>query len=280
MDTVAIAGVGLLGGSLAMALRRAGFEGTILGASRTPKALPTEFTRSVTLEEAAPVSDVLVLCAPVLAVISDLERLDAMVRPGTLITDVGSTKRRIMEAARAHIRKAVFLGGHPMAGKQVGGVENAAVDLFDERTWFLVRTVDPDPPAAREFVEWIARIGAVPHYIDEIAHDRSVAFTSHLPQLMSTALAATLAASLGSDDARARSGKGLRDMLRLAQSDFGMWRDILETNADFIGEALMSFSSFVQRFKDFPLHRLRGELDGAEDVFSQATEFTAKFNKG
>lgn len=230
MNTVAIAGVGLLGGSLAMDLRRCGFTGRILGVSRTPREYPAAFTGGATFEQAAAESDVIVLCSPVQSIIADLERVDAFVRPGTLITDVGSTKSEIMAAARTHVRRGIFLGGHPMAGKQTGGIENACEGLYGGKTWFLIRTVTPDAPVVSEFVSWIERIGSRPLWIEAAEHDRSVAMTSHLPQLVSTALGAALARSIEPEAARQRCGQGLPDMLRLAESDWALWRDILVSN--------------------------------------------------
>lgn len=230
METVAIVGVGLLGGSLAMDLRRCGFAGRIFGVSRSPREYPPAFSGGMNFEQAAAESDVIVLCSPVQSIIADIERADALVRPGTLITDVGSTKTEIMSAARSHVERGVFLGGHPMAGKQVSGLEHACEGLYTGKTWFFVRTLDPDPPVVREFVDWVSRIGARPLWIGADEHDRSVAMTSHLPQLVSTALGAALARSIDPETARQRCGQGLPDMLRLAESDWALWRDILASN--------------------------------------------------
>lgn len=247
MNTVAIAGVGLLGGSLAMDLRRGGFAGRILGVSRSPREYPGAFTGGATFEQAAAESDVIVLCSPVQSIIADIERADSLVRPGTLITDVGSTKSEIVAAARAHVKRGVFLGGHPMAGKQVSGLEHACEGLYAGKAWFLVRTVDPDPPIVGQFVEWVARIGARPLWIGAEEHDRSVAMTSHLPQLVSTALGFALARAVDPETARQRCGQGLPDMLRLAESDWVLWRDILASNR---AEILRMVGDYLTAFRD------------------------------
>jgi prephenate dehydrogenase len=273
LNTVAIVGVGLLGRSLALALRRARFKGTIIGVSRTPRQLGPEFNLAATLEQAAPVADVVVLCAPVLAIIADIKRLGTMVRPGTLVTDVGSTKRAILDTAHEHLHGAVFLGGHPMAGKQVGGMEHAEAGLYSGKTWFLVRSVEPDPPVVAEFVSWIKRIRAKPMFIGAEDHDRSVALTSHLAQVLSTSLAATVADSDLADKARDRSGPGLRDMLRLAESGYDMWHDILATNGDLVAEAVGRFAATLDQFAQ------PGQYSRCGHLFDRASAFAREIRK-
>ncbi len=271
METVAIVGVGLLGGSLAMDLRRCGYAGRILGVSRSPREYPAAFSSGAVFERAAAESDVIVLCSPVQSIIADIERVDALVRPGTLITDVGSTKSAIMSAARTHVKRGVFLGGHPMAGKHVSGLEHACEGLYSGKAWFFVRTIEPDPPVVREFVEWVGRIGARPLWIGEEEHDRSVAMTSHLPQLVSTALGAALARSVDPGVARQRCGQGLPDMLRLAESDWALWRDILTSNRleirRMVGEYLAALGEIEGMLSD------AASVEEIREAFERSQEF-------
>lgn len=228
MRRVAIVGVGLIGGSFALALRRSGFEGDIWGVSSAAtleKAVERRIIdRGLTLEAAAS-ADLVFLATPISVILGSLPQLQQWAGPATLITDAGSTKRQIVERARG-LR---FLGGHPMAGKETSGLEQADPDLFDGRPWIL--TPDgPLPDRAGQLVDLLTRIGARVHWMSPSEHDRWVAACSHLPQLTSTALA--LAISSFQDARSVPAGPGLRDMLRLAESPWGLWRDILATNAD------------------------------------------------
>lgn len=264
MRVVAIVGVGLIGGSFALALRKAGFSGRILGVS-SPATVAEALRLGVIdhaapLEEAAASSDLIFLAQPILRILETLRRLDNFIRPDALVTDAGSTKAEIVRCARRHLAHARFLGGHPMAGKESRGVAQAEAGLFEGRTWVLT----PQEPSelesgpGAELVDWIRRIGARPLVLDAELHDRVVAFTSHLPQLVSTALAATLAGQshLGSLDQVA--GPGLRDTTRLALSPFEIWRDILATNREPVRQALAAFAETLEAIRN----KLDGDLAG------------------
>jgi prephenate dehydrogenase len=264
MQVVAIVGVGLIGGSFALALRQAGFSGRIIGVS-SPATVAEALRRGVIdealpLEEAAAASDLIFLAQPILRILQTIRRLDGAVRPEALVTDAGSTKAEIVRCAREHLRSASFLGGHPMAGKESRGVAEAEAGLFRGRTWVLtpLEPSELESPPVAELVEWIRRIGARPLVLDPEQHDRLVAFTSHLPQLVSTALAATLAGQshLGSLDQVA--GPGLLDTTRLALSPFEIWRDILATNQEPVRQALAAFADTIDAIRK----KLDGDLAG------------------
>ncbi len=266
MQTVAIAGVGLIGGSFGLALKKAGFAGTILGVS-SPATLDAAMQRGAideraTLADAAARADLIYLAQPIGRILDTLRHVDADVRPGTLITDAGSTKGAIVAAARQHIRRGVFLGGHPMAGKEKRGVGEADADLFRGRTYVLT-TDDPDAlemPLAQDFMAWIRRIGAVVVTMGATEHDRVVSFTSHLPQLAATALAATVAEQAG--DKLAVAGPGLTDTTRLALSSFELWRDILATNSGPISEALTAYIAKLEHLRDnLRTREIEGEFE-------------------
>ena len=255
MQTVAIVGVGLIGGSFGLALQKAGFTGTILGVS-SPTTLRAAIERgaitdeAVSLAEALGRADLVYLAQPIGRILDTLRHIDGLVRPGTLITDAGSTKIVIVSAARQYIRRGVFLGGHPMAGKEKRGVGEADAELFRGRTYALTPD-DPaalEKPGAKDFLEWIRRIGALPVILSAEEHDRIVAFTSHLPQLVSTALAATVAEQAG--DRLAVAGPGLADTTRLALSPYEVWRDILATNSQAIEQALTAYLNKLEHLRD------------------------------
>jgi len=253
METVAIFGVGLIGGSFALAIRKAGFQGRIIGVS-SDQTIRAALDRNVIDEgmparQAAALADVLYLSQPIHKIVDCLEELDAWVKPGALITDAGSTKQLIVDRASQVISRARFLGGHPMAGRERRGVEAAESDLFQGRPYVLTprSPADLDHPAAREFAAWIPRIGSFPVILGPEEHDRTVALTSHLPQLVSTALAALLE---DRPDLQTRvCGPALLDSTRLALSSFDIWGDIFDTNRDALRLALESYIAKLQEFQ-------------------------------
>jgi prephenate dehydrogenase len=262
METVAIFGVGLIGGSFALALRKGGFTGRIIGVSSDQTiraALDLQvIDEALPARQAAGQADVLYLAQPIHKIAECLEELDAWVNPGALITDAGSTKKLIVDRASQVISRARFLGGHPMAGRERRGVEAAEADLFQGRPYVLTprSPADLDHPSARAFLDWIPRIGSFPIILSPEEHDQTVAFTSHLPQLVSTALAALLE---GRIDLQTRVyGPALVDSTRLALSSFDIWGDIFDTNGDAIRSALGNYIAKLEEFQA----ALNGSLDG------------------
>lgn len=258
MRSLAIVGVGLIGGSFGLALRKAGFTGSILGVSsaRTiDEALAHgAIDRGVTLEEAVGACDVVFLSQPISGILETLRRLDPLVHAETLVTDAGSTKQVIVEEARSRLRRCEFVGGHPMAGKAQRGVAAADADLFQGRPWILTEAID------HPFRRWLSAIGAREIILDPARHDQLVAWSSHLPQLASTALASVISHS--APDAASVAGPGLLDATRLAMSSYDLWRDIIDTNSPAIFAALDAYIAKLQS--------LRGSL---EDDFASAAEF-------
>jgi len=263
-----IVGVGLIGGSFALALREAGFTGKIIGVS-SPATLRDAFDRGVIdealpLDEAAAQSDLIYLAQPIAKILDTIGVIDSFVRPGTLITDAGSTKHAIVERARERIHRGRFVGGHPMAGKEARGVAEAEATLFRNRPYVLT---SPDA----ELERWVARMGARLVILDASSHDRLVALVSHLPQLISTALASTLASEPGADCV---SGPAALDLTRLALSPYEIWRDIFATNAQPIDAALALFIGRLEELRKI----LRGPQFGKEpgQAFEQEFERAAE----
>ena len=267
IETVAIFGVGLIGGSFALALRKAGFAGRIVGVSSPAtieRALELKVIDSgATDEEAATAADLIYLAEPIHRILERLPDLNRNVKPDALITDAGSTKSTIVDRAKQDIDRCQFLGGHPLAGKERRGVEAADADLFAGRKYVLTprSPAETGTPAAACFLDWIARMGAIPVLADPEEHDRAVAYTSHLPQLASTALAAVLPER---DRIVDISGPALMDMTRLALSPFETWHDIFATNKPAIQQALSNYIRTLQAFSvmlDSP--RMREQFDRA-----------------
>ncbi len=274
MRTVAIFGVGLIGGSFALALKKAGFAGEILGVSSERsigEALRRgAIDRGVPFEEAACEADLLYLATPIHRIIEDIQRMKEFLKPGALVTDAGSTKQEIADAAATHLAQDSFLGGHPMAGKESRGVNVADADLFKSRTYVLTPTSAQqlEGAGAKWLVEWIRKIGANPLILTPGEHDHAVAFTSHLPQLASTALTIAAAGNLTDASSQKTTGQGFQDMTRLAHSSFDMWKDILETNTVEIDRALETYIKVLMEMRE-------GLKDPAsmQPLFESAAEF-------
>jgi prephenate dehydrogenase len=244
MKTVGIVGVGLIGGSFGLALRAAGFTGEILGVS-SPAAVAAGIARgaisaAATLREAAARADLLYLSQPVDRILDTLDSLVGMARPDCLITDAGSTKQEIVRRSAG----LSFLGGHPLAGKERRGMEAAEASLFRDRPYVLTPAAPPTP-ATREFRGWLEKFGAHVIEMSPPEHDSAVAFTSHLPQLVSTALAATLNQH-PKDKLEKVVGPGLLDMTRLAMSAPDLWLSILSTNRVDVLKALDEYQETLK----------------------------------
>jgi prephenate dehydrogenase len=242
----------LIGASFGLALRQAGFDGTILGVS-SPRAVESAIEasaidRAAPLVEAVAQADLVFLSSTIGRILDAVRHLDPLVRPDALVTDAGSTKCEIVDLARQTLRRCQFLGGHPMAGKETRGAAAADAGLFQGRTWVLTpaEPAELETPMAREFQTWLERIGARLVVLDSDEHDRIVSRTSHLPQLASTALA-----SLLGDVRRLEvSGSGLTDMTRLAASSYDLWRDILATNSGHIERALADYIQKLEHMRE------------------------------
>lgn len=249
-EAVAIVGVGLIGGSFALALRASGFTGRIIGVS-SPDAVRVAIERGIIdeampLAEAAAIADLIYLARPIEGILSVLDELDSYVKPGALMTDAGSTKSAICARAAEKIRRGRFVGGHPMAGKEARGAGEAEAGLFRGRPYILTA-------ACEELERYLVSFGARVVIMPAEEHDRLVALTSHLPQLISTALAA----SIGTEPGAARvAGPAAMDLTRLALSPYEIWRDIFATNAPNIDAALGVFIAKIEE--------LRAELRGPQ----------------
>jgi prephenate dehydrogenase len=246
---ITIIGNGLIGGSLGLALKKRKFSGRIIGCDRAPVleraqekgAIDTAITNPA---DAVQGSSVVVLATPVVAIIDLIERLGPALSAKTLLTDVGSTKGEVVARAQKVFGKAApqrFLAGHPMAGKEQSGVEFADADLFQGAAWFITPLPgqDIDSGLSGEFLEWVEKIGARIANVGPKEHDQLCAWISHLPQMISTALAASLVDEFGDAPLLEAGGRALREMTRISSSPYSMWRDIAITNKKNIADALL-----------------------------------------
>jgi prephenate dehydrogenase len=289
MRRVTIIGLGLMGGSLALALRRAGLAEHIVGCGREVlqrRALEMSAIDSGSTDavESVAESDFVFLCTPVETSIALLHRIAPHLSPGALVTDVGSTKSAFAAASREIFGASAnqrVLPGHPIAGRELSGLEHAVADLYAGCIWVLTPLsgdagVEGKAQVASHHVLHAAleAIGARVLFTTPEEHDRTLAYTSHLPQMVSTVLARTLEAALGAGNPALQiHGGGLRSMLRLAASEPAMWEQISASNRVNIAEALERMES--------ELKALRESLGSPEfrTKFEHAREF-AKFLKG
>jgi len=275
---ITIIGTGLIGASFALALKRHGFPGRIVGCDHTAILERASECGAIDhgtthVADAVHGSDVIVLATPVLSIMDFITRIGPAIGPKTLLTDVGSTKAEVMARARAVFGKNVgasFLGGHPMAGKEQSGIEYADADLFTGAAWFL--TTAPEQNLNQglhgDYLEWVERIGARLATIDADEHDRLCAWISHLPQMISTALAAALVDEYGEEapllDA---GGRALREMTRISSSPYSMWRDIAVTNKTNIADVLLKLEQRLAHIRENLASRdLADEFDRAHHL--------------
>lgn len=257
IERVAIVGVGLIGGSFGLALKEAGFSGEIVGVSR-PATIEAALEhgaidRGAPMEAALAESDLVFLAQPILRILDQLPEVARLARPGALVTDAGSTKEAIVRRAAEVFRdsQAHFLGGHPMAGKEGRGVAIADAALFRDAVWALTPAANTEAsPIEADFRKWIKRIGASTLELSPKEHDRVTALTSHVPQLVSSALAAAVSSGLGDLEHLRVAGGGLRDMTRLAGSSYEIWKGILLTNPENIRASLDLYLAEITAFRD------------------------------
>ncbi|SOY55119.1 PREPHENATE/Arogenate DEHYDROGENASE [Cupriavidus taiwanensis] len=273
---VVIVGVGLIGGSLALALKRAGVVGTVVGVGRSAASLQKALDLGVideaaTLADAARGASVIVLCAPVAQNFALLHALEPHLQPGTIVTDAGSTKSDVIIAAKTALgdKAAQFVPAHPIAGRELNGVEAALPDLYAGRKTVLCplqENARADVAAVRAMWE---SAGADCHVMSAVQHDAVFAAVSHLPHVLSYALVAQVA---NAEDAALKldfAGGGFRDFTRIAASSPEMWRDICVANREALLRELNTYQSVLAHLK---MLIEKGDGDALERIFARASK--------
>jgi len=279
IERIAILGTGLLGASAGLALRAAGYRGGITGWSRTPEsaqlALKMGAIDSIAADalQAAKESQVVLLAVPIYATLDFMEKLSGVLGSDHLVTDVGSTKAQISAAAARLFNtpeRAAFLPGHPMAGKERGGAALADAELFRGAVWLFT-----DDPAAQRSLhsaelvkgwrQWVAAMGSKTLDLDPVRHDELVAWVSHLPQFLATALSALLEEEVGdAPELKDVGGRALREMTRLGASPYSMWRDIAYTNTEAVQATLQALEQRLAHLREnLRTPELRAEFEQA-----------------
>lgn len=270
---IGIIGLGLIGGSIAMAARQIWPASLVIGVDNKDVLETAMRLHAIDVAADDPVvlaeADVIILAAPVRQNLALLAELDGNVRVPAVVTDTGSTKRAMVDAARSLPPRFTFVGGHPLAGAASGGLENARPDLFKGRPWLFTPTGDGSSEAVERLLAFTRAVGAAPRLIGADTHDRLLAYLSHLPQLTASALMGVVGDAVG-EDGLGLAGRGLVDTTRLASSPPDIWRDIGATNADEIAAALDALIALLQSLRrDLPTG------DTMADVFLNAARWRA-----
>jgi prephenate dehydrogenase len=272
---VAIIGTGLIGGSFGLALRNVLPETTVVGFDRdaiVERALERGAVseRNATLADAVRGSDLVYIALPIGATMEALPWIRAAAAPGALITDSSSAKAMVVNAAKAHFQSgARFLGGHPMAGREASGIENANAEIFASAPYALIGSENDPDPRLRNFADLLRGIAAKPVWCDADTHDWAVSIVSHLPQLVALALARVVADETDETGLPLTlAGKGLQDMLRLAGSPYSVWRDIFLANRENASHALDRLAQAVDHLRtNLSRKELEEEFRAANDLF-------------
>jgi prephenate dehydrogenase len=276
--SVVVVGLGLIGGSIALGIRERWPSVRIAGVDR--KAVLAHAQGSGAIDRGSDTTadvgeaDLVVLAAPVRQNVALLRELAQRLASTAVVTDVGGTKRDIVEAAATLGGAARFIGGHPIGGAERGGFGFARPDLFKGRPWLFTPQPDAEAAAVDRLFDFARGLGARPSTMDAAEHDRLMAFLSHLPQLTASALMEVIGAAAAADGLRF-AGRGLVDTTRLASSPPGTWRDICATNAVAIGDAL---DALIAR-----LTELRQDLHGGaavDAIFDDAARWRGELMKG
>jgi prephenate dehydrogenase len=275
---VGIVGLGLIGGSIALAAREIWPGALVIGVDRKDvleramvrHAIDVAADDAVVLAEA----DLVILAAPIQQNLEILRDLPDNVTGSAVVTDTGSTKRAVVEAAAPLPDRFTFIGGHPLGGAARGGIEHARPDLFSGRPWLFTPGNEHDPQALEKLKTFVTALGAVPRILLPEEHDRLLAFISHLPQLTVSALMHVVGEAAG-EDGLSLSGRGLQDTTRLASSPADIWKEVCATNVDEIESALDALTSVLQQ--------LRADLEtgkSIDEVFESANRWRERLLSG
>ncbi|MBC7186060.1 MAG: prephenate dehydrogenase/arogenate dehydrogenase family protein [Calditrichaeota bacterium] len=283
---VAIIGIGVIGGSLAMAIKRklptlevlAVDEEPIVALGRELGAIDRGFGKEE-VEGCVAQADVVVLATPIAEILRLLPRVAAAVRPGAIITDVGSSKRKIVQVAEAVVPSGCyFVGGHPMAGSERQGLRAADPLLFENAVWVLTPAAKTPARVVRSLGGLLEQVGAKVLIVSPLLHDRVAAAVSHLPQLLAVALMNMVARHQSDMPHLLKlAAGGFRDMTRIASSPYRMWADVLATNVEQIVPFVDEYIAELERIRG---KLLAGDLAVEFDSAARSRLFIPRDTKG
>jgi prephenate dehydrogenase len=270
-----VIGTGLIGGSFALALRRHFANITIVGFDEPDvanRALQRDAVHEIAGDMASAVrgADLVYMALPIAKILELMPLVAGHAKPEALVTDAGSTKGLICaEGAKLFKNGARFLGGHPIAGKEVSGIENADENLFRSTRYTLIAEENDVDPRVKAFAEILRTVGAVPVWCDAEMHDWAAGVVSHLPQLLAVALASVIRDETDETGLPlSLAGPGVKDMLRLAGSPYGVWRDITHTNSGNIARALDRLAQEIDHLRmNLTSKELEKEFRAANEIY-------------
>ncbi|MEA2013681.1 MAG: prephenate dehydrogenase [Verrucomicrobiota bacterium] len=257
IENIAIIGLGMLGGSLAKTLKESLHYKRIFGCTRKEKVLRTALENNVIDEAfsdpaaALAKADLSVICIPVTTTVDFVKKYASHIKPGAIITDIGSVKSLIVEGCRPIVteNKGHFVGAHPMAGKEFAGYNHSCTDMYEGAIVFLTPHKNDSPVATEEVRKMWKIVKAEPVIIELDKHDKTVAYTSQLIQLLSSAVALTGINKIGHKDCVLAAAGGFKDMTRVASSNVDMWDQIFQSNKDANIEAIDSIIDTVTKLR-------------------------------
>ena len=276
-NQLGVIGCGLMGGSFALALKRAGLVKRVIGYSKSPST--TEKAKKLgVIDQAAESallavsgSDLVLIAVPVAATEATFKAIRHLIEPGVLIMDVGSTKRDVVDAARRVLKEniASFVPAHPIAGKEVSGIANADATLYNGRQVILTPLPQTNPELVQKATDVWAAIGAQVLRMTPENHDGAFAAVSHLPHMLAFAYFNSVARQPAGRDYLSLAGPGFRDFTRIAASDATVWRDILMSNREEVLKQSMRFRHTLEAME----HALKsGNVEALEDMVRSASE--------
>ena len=279
-NQLGLIGCGLMGGSFALALKRAGLVKRVIGYSKSPST--TERARKLGVIDVAAESallavsgsDIVLIAVPVAATEATFKAIRHLVEPGVLFMDVGSTKRDVVDAARRVLKERVpsFVPAHPIAGKEVAGIQNADASLYSGRQVILTPIAQSSPELVQKATDVWSAIGAQVLKMTADNHDAAFAAVSHLPHLLAFAYFNAIVQQPAGRDFLSLAGPGFRDFTRIAAGDPAVWRDILMSNREEILKQAMRFRHTLDAIE----HVMRsGNVEALEDLIRKASEARA-----
>ncbi len=288
MPKIAIVGTGLIGTSLGLALRGSRLlnlevigtdsDGSARGGAQRSNGFHRIENR---LLNAVDNADIVILATPIMAMRELIEAIGPHLPEGCVLTDVGSSKKMVLDWAERYLPAGVhFVGGHPMAGKETAGPENAASDLFEGKTYCIIPGPKASERAVAEITTMVEAIGATPFYLSADEHDSFVAAASHLPFLLSVALVGCTSGSANWDDIARVAASGYQDMTRLASGDAIMHRDICVSNPEPIVAWIDAFIRQLYSVRQLLADGEEPDSAAVLDLFVQARQARARWLAG
>jgi prephenate dehydrogenase len=279
-NQLGLIGCGLMGGSFALALKRGGLVKRVIGYSKSPST--TERAKKLGVIDVAAESallavsgsDIVLIAVPVAATEATFKAIRHLVEPGVLFMDVGSTKRDVVDAARRVLKERVpsFVPAHPIAGKEVAGIQNADAALYTGRQVILTPIAQTSQELVQKATDVWSAVGAQVLKMTADNHDAAFAAVSHLPHLLAFAYFSAIVKQPAGRDFLSLAGPGFRDFTRIAASDPAVWRDILISNREEILKQAMRFRHTLDAIE----HVMRsGNVEALEDLIRKASEARA-----